>query len=81
VLPLQEYTGKDSFVGAVGLRVRKAQGIEEIARITHGSDPYPAAIRRSLVARGRVYTISDRGIASAKLDTLAPLGFLAFPER
>jgi uncharacterized secreted protein with C-terminal beta-propeller domain len=80
VLPLQEYSGGNSFVGAVGLRVRRAQGIEEIARITHGADPYPAAIRRSLVARGRLYTISDRGIASAKLDTLAALGFLAFPE-
>jgi uncharacterized secreted protein with C-terminal beta-propeller domain len=80
VLPLQEYSSGTPFTGAVGLRVTKG-GIDEIARITHGNDPYPAAIRRSLVAGGRVYTISDRGIASAKLDSLAPIGFLAFPER
>ncbi len=79
VLPLQEYSQGKRFSGAVGLRVRKAQGIDEIGRITHGDDPYPATIRRSVVVGKRVYTISERGIAASALDDLAPLGFLAFP--
>ena len=79
VLPLQEYRDNASFSGAVGLRVRKAQGIEEIGRISHPGATYTGAIRRTLVVGKRVYTVSDLGIAAAALDTLAPLGFLAFP--
>lgn len=82
VLPLQDYPssgGGSPFAGAVGLRARKTQGIEEIGRVSHGNDPYPAAIQRSLVVGDRLYTLSDRGVASSRLSSLAPLGFLAFP--
>ncbi|MCU0259359.1 MAG: beta-propeller domain-containing protein [Solirubrobacteraceae bacterium] len=80
MLPLQQY-GPDpaaAFTGAVGLRVERT-GITEAGRVTHGNDPYPALVRRSFVAGGRVITVSDRGLAASRLDTLAPLGFAAFP--
>ena len=84
MLPLQQYSGapdgKGSFAGAVGLRVTRADGIKEIARITHGTAQYPPVVRRALVAGSRVVTISDLGIAAARLDTLAPLGFTALPQ-
>jgi uncharacterized secreted protein with C-terminal beta-propeller domain len=79
VLPLQEYTNGATFSGAVGLRVRKAEGIDEIARITHPGEPYTASIKRTMVVGKRVFTFSDQGVGAAALETLAPLGFLAFP--
>ncbi len=79
VLPLQEYTDGKQFSGAVGLRVRKAEGIDEIGRITHPGGEYQPTIRRTLVVGKRVFTVSERGIAASALGDLAPLGFLAFP--
>ena len=82
VLPLQAY-GKDpvagGFAGAVGLRATRAGGIAEAGRVTHGTGAEQAVVRRALVTGGRLITISDRGIATARLDTLAPLGFTALP--
>ena len=77
VLPLQHYGG-DSPSGAVGLRATRAGGIGERGRIQHpGSFPLP--VRRSLVVGERLVTVSDGGVATSRLSTLAPLGFLAFP--
>ena len=84
VLPLQtsaKIAGGASFTGAVGLRVRGAGGITEVGRITHTVAGESAVVRRSLVAGARLITVSDRGIAAADLDSLAPLGFTAFPEQ
>ena len=36
-------------------------------------------ILRSLVAQGRLFTVSDRGVLASTLDTLAPVSFAAFP--
>jgi hypothetical protein len=66
------------FAGAVGLHVQRS-GITEAGRVSHGGDPYPAVVRRSLVARGRLLTVSDRGIAASRLTDLGQLGFAAFP--
>ncbi len=83
VLPLQTYdqspTGPTgtSFVGAVGLRVT-AGGIGEVGRIVHGTADEPAAIGRSLVIGDRLYTLSWRGMQASRLDTLAPVAFVAF---
>jgi hypothetical protein len=81
MLPLAEYRPDPaaSFAGAVGLRVERS-GITEAGRVTHGNDPYPAPVRRSFVAGGRVITVSDRGLGANRLETLAPLGFAAFPS-
>lgn len=84
VLPLQTYAkdpGGSFFSGAVGLRVRRAGGIAEVGRITHGAADQQAVVRRAFVSGSRLLTVSDRGIAAAALDTLAPLGFTAFPEQ
>ena len=82
VLPLQTYAkdpGGSFFSGAVGLRVRRAGGIAEVGRITHGTAAEQAVVRRAFVSGSRLFTVSDRGIAAAALGTLAPLGFTAFP--
>jgi hypothetical protein len=83
VLPLQVYdqsaTGPTgtSFVGAVGLRVA-ADGIQEIGRVSHASGDLFAPIARSLVIGDRLYTLSALGLQASRLDTLAPVAFVAF---
>jgi len=67
------------FAGAIGLRVERS-GISEAGRASHGTAPYPVVVRRSLVARGRLVTVSDRGIAAHRLSDLSTLGFAAFPK-
>jgi len=67
------------FAGAVGLHIARS-GIAEAGRVSHGTDPYPAVVRRSLVAQGRLLTISDRGIAASRLSDLGQLGFTEFPK-
>ncbi len=69
----------EAFAGAVGLHVQRS-GIDEAGRVSHGTDPYPAVVRRSLVAKGRLLTISDRGIGSSRLTDLGLLGFTPFPQ-
>jgi len=84
VLPLQLWdqgTGTDPaarpFVGAIGLRVA-ADGVGEIGRVTHGGADDPAPIARSAVIGDRLYTLSYLGLQAARLDTLAPVAFVAF---
>ena len=72
VLPVGGATGS----AAVGLRIRKPGGIDEIGRITHEGGAF---VQRSLIVGDRLYTLSDVGVASNALSTFAPLGFLAFP--
>jgi uncharacterized secreted protein with C-terminal beta-propeller domain len=65
------------FTGAIGLRVA-ATGIGEIGRVAHGSGDEPAPIARSAVIGDRLYTLSYLGLQAARLDTLAPVAFVAF---
>lgn len=61
--------------GAVGVRAGPS-GLSEVGRVTH-----PAGqIRRSVVARDLLYTISDAGVRASSLDTLADRGWLPFPS-
>jgi uncharacterized secreted protein with C-terminal beta-propeller domain len=66
---------------AVGYRVGRARGIDPVGRIEHeaGRLPFTPAIRRSLVVRNAVLTVSDAGVESSSLGTLAKLGWAAFP--
>jgi uncharacterized secreted protein with C-terminal beta-propeller domain len=66
---------------AVGFRVGRARGIDEIGRIEHeaGRKPSNATIRRSLVVGDSVLTVSDAGVRSSSLATLAHEGWVAFP--
>jgi uncharacterized secreted protein with C-terminal beta-propeller domain len=79
VLPLQisEPTGAGSFVGVIGLTVA-AGGIGELGRVVHGSGDTVAPIARSLVIGDRLYTLSSLGLQASRLDTLAPVAFVAF---
>jgi uncharacterized secreted protein with C-terminal beta-propeller domain len=62
---------------AMGYRVGRAQGIDLVGRITHPAD---GAIRRSTVVGGSVFTVSDAGVASNSLATLAAKGWAPFPQ-
>ena len=66
---------------AVGYRVGRARGIELVGQITHptGTAVSPA-IRRSVVVGDSVFTVSDAGVASSSLATLAAQGWTPFPQ-
>jgi uncharacterized secreted protein with C-terminal beta-propeller domain len=61
---------------AVGVRVGRARGIERLGRVEH-DNTYP--IRRSLVVRDSVVTVSEQGVKSSSLAGLAERGWAAFP--
>ncbi|MEA2190549.1 MAG: hypothetical protein QOI73_670 [Solirubrobacteraceae bacterium] len=87
VIPLSTYStdsGAEEFEGAVGFRVGAAS-LAEAGRISHpkegqGEYAYAPPIARSLVIGDALYTLSYTGLAASRLDTLAPLGFAAFPQ-
>jgi hypothetical protein len=66
---------------AVGFRVGRTRGIDELGRIVHdaGKADWSAGIRRSLVVHDSVLTVSDTGVKSSSLATLAEQGWAAFP--
>jgi hypothetical protein len=81
VIPLQIYPyeqGGEEFSGAIGFRAG-AKGIDEAGRITHPqSSGYSPPIRRALVVGDRLFTVSDVGIRSSRLDTLGDVAFAPF---
>ena len=62
------------FNGAVGFRVERDKGISSSGAPTTGA----GTIMRSLVAQGRLFTVSDTGVLASTLDTLAPVAFTPF---
>lgn len=78
-VPLAGAAAVTPFAGAIGLRVERS-GIAEAGRVAHGTGAGGAIVRRSLVAKGRLLTVSDQGIAASRLTDLGPLGFTPFPE-
>jgi uncharacterized secreted protein with C-terminal beta-propeller domain len=62
---------------AAGFRVSRTRGVEAVARIVHNAPS--ATIRRSLVVGDSVFTVSDAGVKSSTLATLADEGWAAFP--
>ena len=77
VVPLATY-GDRPFVGAIGFRVGRANGIDEVGRIGHGT--FAAAIRRSAVVGDTLYTVSDVGVRASDLGSLANQGWAGFPQ-
>ena len=82
VVPLSDYgtSDSDSFEGAIGLRVERT-GFTEAGRTEHppqGEYGYEPSIHRSLVANGRLFTISSFGIQAGRLDTLAGTAWVPF---
>ena len=66
---------------AVGYRVGRARGIVPAGRIEHeaGKLSYTPGVRRSMVVRDSVLTVSEAGVKSSSLATLAERGWAAFP--
>src|SRR5918994_6591421 len=60
---------------AVGVRVGRARGIDRVGRVEHDAQ---SPIRRSLVVRDGVLTVSDDGVKASSLATLAERGFVSF---
>jgi uncharacterized secreted protein with C-terminal beta-propeller domain len=81
VLPVTAYgsTGADSFFGAVGVGVGRAEGIAERGRIEHRIGEQTWDVLRSLVVAGRLVTVSGEGIEIGALDTLAEHAYVPFP--
>lgn len=86
VIPLQAY-GDTPFIGALGLRVRRTDGIAEVGRVAHPGQPgvepvgSPGTpIRRSIVVGDVVYTMSAAGVRASALGTFADLGFARLPQ-
>ncbi len=61
---------------AVGFRVGRARGIDPAGRVEHDAQ-WP--IRRSVVVRDSVFTVSENGVKASSLATLAERGWAAFP--
>jgi uncharacterized secreted protein with C-terminal beta-propeller domain len=64
---------------AVGFRVGRTRGIDVVGRIEHPGRTEAYPIRRSLVVDDAVVTVSDAGVRSSSLETLAQQGWVAFP--
>lgn len=82
VIPLQASSAGNSFAGAAGFKVGAAS-IAEAGRIVHPADSgetHTPEIGRSLVIGDALYTLSYAGLATNRLDNLAPLSFAAFPR-
>ncbi len=85
-VPVQTYQtdpliAEPPFVGAIGFKVGRKLGIEELGRVTHvtdGAASYP--IRRSLVVDDALYTVSDLGVRASSLTTFSDLGWAGFPQ-
>jgi uncharacterized secreted protein with C-terminal beta-propeller domain len=61
---------------AVGFRVGRTRGIDPLGKVEH-DQAHP--IRRSLVVRDSVLTVSENGVKASGLATLAERGWAAFP--
>jgi hypothetical protein len=82
VLPLQVFSDSGYFAGAVGLHVSGA-GIAQLGVLEHPPPPEndyiaSAAIRRSIVIGETLYTVSDTGVETHDLATLANRSWLPF---
>jgi hypothetical protein len=67
-----------SFMGAVGFNIARADGISEAGRASH-DDQYP--VRRALVVGGKLFTLSEQGLEQNSLSNLAEEAWLPLPPR
>ena len=78
VLPIDS----QSFRGAAGFRVERAQGIAEVGRISHAGTgaSWTPPVSRAVVVGDRLFTISDLGVKASGLQSFADRGWAAFPQ-
>jgi uncharacterized secreted protein with C-terminal beta-propeller domain len=78
VIPIELYGESSVFAGAIGFSVERDAGINETGRVQHDTSNYPSPIRRSLVVGDKLYTLSDLGVKSSRLDNLADVAWMPF---
>lgn len=76
VIPVHAHTETSTFSGAIGFRVGRKTGIDEVGRISH---PNSYGISRALVIGDALYTVSDVGIEKRALGTFRRRGWLTLP--
>jgi uncharacterized secreted protein with C-terminal beta-propeller domain len=66
---------------ALGFKVNRASGIQQLGTVTHqnGNLNYLPQINRSVIVGDSVLTVSDAGVESSAISTLAPQGWVSFP--
>ena len=82
VLPLNasSQTGNQFFNGAVGYHIGPVRGVQWAGQVQHPTGNYDASIDRSLIAHGKLFTVSPAGVKASDIDDLHDLAFLAFPD-
>ena len=82
VVPTQieeSVAGAPPFRGAIGFRVDRGRGIEEVGRVRHDGGAESGPVRRALVFGDRLVTVSERGLMTSPVETLAGGAWLGFP--
>jgi hypothetical protein len=84
MVPMQSYgeDGRTPFFGAVGMTAGR-DALKELARVSHpklnqNANEFPPMISRSVVIGTAVYTLSERGVLSSDLTTLADRAWVPF---
>ena len=85
VVPVQSLDymgGADAFTGAIGFSVDRRAGISEAGRASHDADAerFPWPIERTFVASGKLFTLSQLGLAHNSLADLSQQGWVGFPQ-
>ena len=76
VLPIHASTVSGWFAGALGVRVGRGIGIEEVGRSAH---PDAYSVSRAVVVGDSLYTVSDAGVEERDLRDFKRLGWAEFP--
>jgi hypothetical protein len=77
VIPAYLAGGQRSFAGALGVRLGRRSGIDEVGKITH---PGANAVLRTVVVGDSLYTVSDGGVDERGLRSFGRRGWVAFPR-
>jgi hypothetical protein len=76
VLPIYAYGDQDVFAGAIGVRLGRRSGIEELGRISH---PRSEGVIRSVVVGDSLYTVSHAGVDERGVRDFERRGWAEFP--
>ena len=76
------WRGEDAFTGAIGFSVDRGAGISEAGRASHDADAerFPWPVERTFVASGKLFTLSQLGLAHNSLADLSQQGWVGFPQ-
>jgi len=78
MVPLTTWSDTEMWSGAVAIRLADGQ-LTEVGRIEHPEqDGWLPPVRRTFVAGGSLFTVSDQGIQANELGNLEMRGFQAF---